>query len=79
METPQEIIESLTFYGTGDEAYELFQITCALSHKMWGLSETAKSLILAEWAQEQAEESFNSYFDFYDGMSPIDSIDGYWG
>lgn len=53
----EERMKSLVFYGTGDEAYELFESTCHLCYNMRGLGEDENAEILYKWAKEQAEQS----------------------
>lgn len=55
--TWKERVESLVFYGTGDEAYELFCATCGLLYMMVSYGEPEQREILYTWAKEQADES----------------------
>lgn len=55
--TLQERIESLIYFGIGDEAFELFQQTCSLCYSMHGLGVVGKAEILCSWAEEMAYES----------------------
>ena len=73
VKTLQERIESLTFYGTGDEAYELFSATCLLCYNMFGLGSLGKAEILCAWAEEMAYES-----RAYDS-NQNDHAQGQWG
>lgn len=77
----QERIEALTFYGTGDEAYELFQATCDLCYKMYGLGGTEEAKILCMWAEEQAwateEDWVQQGGDLNDKTGDV--AKGYWG
>lgn len=57
--TLRQRIEGLTFYGCGDEAYELFQATTSLCYQMSGLGEPEKAEKLCEWAEELAKASEN--------------------
>ena len=41
----QERVEALKYYGVGDEGGELFQATCGLCYRMYGLGQ-------CEWAEE---------------------------
>lgn len=54
---PRDRITALTYYGTGDEAYELFASTCRLAYELWGMGEETKALIAVAWAEEMAEGS----------------------
>lgn len=54
----QERIKSLTFYGTGDEAYELFAKTCSFCYSLYGLGEEDKAKTVCKWAEEMAKESY---------------------
>lgn len=54
----RERIERLKFYGTGDEAYELFQLTCSLCYRMHGEGPDEWAETLCKWAEEMAQESF---------------------
>jgi hypothetical protein len=56
--TLRERIERLKFYGTGDEAYELFQHTCYLCYRMHGEGPDDWANTLCEWAEVMAKESF---------------------
>lgn len=47
-------IEELVFYGTGDEAYELFCQTCSYCYSLRGLGENDKSEVVYQWAREMA-------------------------
>lgn len=56
--TNQERVESLKYYGTGDEGVELFQHTCALAYHMSGIGDHDKKIeTLIEWAEEMANHS----------------------
>ena len=70
----QERIESLVYYGTGDEGYELFQQTCALCYSLFGLGANGKAEIACAWAEEMAHES-RAWAEDY----PDDTAKGYWG
>jgi hypothetical protein len=73
-ESLEERVKSLVFYGTGDEAYELFESTCHLCYNMHGLGEEENAETLYEWAKDQAEQSqtdaeINGFLDdFKKGM-----------
>jgi hypothetical protein len=69
----QERIESLVFYGTGDEAEELFQQTCTLSYKLYGLGQSGKAEVACAWAEEMAYESHSEQRDVDDFTK------GHWG
>ncbi len=80
MKTLQERIESLTFYGTNDEAYELFQATCRFAYLMWGYGgDNEKAELVVQWAEEQA--AYNNAWAKADNP-PFDnpeSEQGVWG
>lgn len=73
----QERIESLTYYGTGDEGYELFQSTCSLAYKLFGLGATGKAEVAVSWAEEMAYES-RTWAD-QQGEDEVDKAQGHWG
>lgn len=50
----QERVEELTFYGTGDEAYELFEAGCSFCYKLFGLGWTTEAEIVYIWLKEMA-------------------------
>jgi hypothetical protein len=54
----QERIKSLTFYGTGDEAYELFSSACSFCYSLYGLGEEEKAKTVCKWAEEMAKQSY---------------------
>jgi hypothetical protein len=72
----QERIESLKFYGTGDEAYELFQATCSLCYQMNGLGDPSQAETLCKWAEDMAIQSYEDAVQ-YDNLEDVE--DGYWG
>ena len=76
-ESAKDIIESLTFYSTGDEAYELFTETCHFAYSLTGLGDDKKALIVAKWAKEMAEDSLHWAKENGDDLS--DTAKGYWG
>jgi hypothetical protein len=53
----QRLIKSLTYYGTGDEGYELFAATCLLCYGMVGLGFDDRATLLYMWANDMAESS----------------------
>lgn len=55
--TMRERLKELKFFCPGDEASELFLMTCNLSKNMSNFGETEKAEILFEWAKEQAVSS----------------------
>lgn len=77
----EERIEALTFYGTGDEAYELFSATCSLAYKMYGLGLEGEAAILCMWAEEMAWASQDDWVG--QGGKPSDTsgdvAKGHWG
>lgn len=75
--TMYERLKELKFFCPGDEASELFTMTCGLAYKMYGLGETQKAEMLFEWAKEQAvssrkwcEENQMNLDDFITGVDP---------
>lgn len=72
--TLRERIEGLTFWGTGDEAYELFCATTSLCCRMSGLGQTKQAETLCRWAEEQARASEEDKHDW-----PDDHAQGHWG
>lgn len=75
--TIQERIESLKFYGTGDEAYELFQQTCGLCYQMNALGTAEQAETLCKWAEEMATQS---YEDAVQNDGDLDDVaQGWWG
>lgn len=58
----KERIESLKYYGTGDEGYELFCSTCSLAYQLGGFGNTDKETeYLVKMAESQAKESLKWY------------------
>lgn len=74
--TLQQKIEALTFYGTNDEAYELFQATCGLCYQMSGLGYQDKAVTLYYWAKELAQDSLEWTLDNFDSVDEVDKIQG---
>lgn len=72
----QERIEALKFYGTGDEAYELFQATTSLCYQMNALGTKEQAETLCKWAEEMAAQSYEDAVQ-YDQTDDVAS--GYWG
>jgi hypothetical protein len=70
-------ITDLKFYGTGDEAYELFQATCSLCYKMSGIGDPKQTETLCQWAEQMAAESYEYALQEEDGLT--DFAQGYWG
>lgn len=79
MNKAQEIIESLEFYGTGDEAVELFRETCHLAYSMTSLGQDDKAIVLAMWAKEMASESKGWYYSEIIDEGDTDMEKGVWG
>lgn len=50
-------IEESVFYGTGDEAYELWTAMCGVCYQMAGLGDTERASLLADWIVEDAKDS----------------------
>lgn len=75
--TLEQRIEALTFYGTGDEAYELFQATCTLSYKLYGLNMADKAEVACQWAEEMAHDS--AIWVANTSFGPSETAKGYWG
>jgi len=50
-------IESMIFYGCGDEAYELFQSACEFCYQLYGLGHGDEAETVCDWAQEMADNS----------------------
>jgi len=78
-ETLQKRVESLVFYGTDDEAYELFCHTCGLLYLMNGLGQEAKAEILYDWAKEFAKESKEFALEEYGSLDESDQANGIYG
>jgi len=55
-------INELTFYGTGDEAYKLFQQACSFCYNLVGLGSTDCAETVYKMAEEMATES-KKYWD----------------
>jgi len=73
-------IEALTYYGTGDEGYELFQATTTLCYKMTSLGFTEQASILCMWAEEQAYASAEEWVrEGRDLADRSDCAQGYFG
>lgn len=73
----EDRIKGLKFYGTGDEAYELFQATCSLCYKMSGIGDPKQTETLCRWAEQMAAESYEYALQEEDGLN--DFARGYWG
>jgi hypothetical protein len=69
----QERVEGLTYFGTGDEAYELFRRTCSFCHHLHGLGMDDKAAVVCGWAEEMAADSNTAEAD------PDDTTTGVWG
>lgn len=80
----QERIESLVYYGDADEGTELFQQTCALAYKLFGVGATGKAEIAAAWAEEMAYESRtwaeqHGGADWQNQLVDAAKVKGHWG
>lgn len=80
----QEIIESTTFYGCGDEAYEEWRLMCHLCYRLSFYGDSERIDILLKWIVEDAkrskitfdqnvangqiEESYSGVYDSKDGI-----------
>lgn len=53
-------IESLTFCGDGDEAYEVFQQACSFCLKLAGLGLDDWAESVCRWAEEMTKASWES-------------------
>ena len=73
----RERIEDLKFYGTNDEAYELFLAVCDLCYQM--VDDPDKANTLCNWAEEMAEHSRIWAMDEYGSLEETDSEQGRWG
>jgi hypothetical protein len=71
--TLQERIEALTFYGTGDEAYELFDQACNFCYHLYGLGYEEEAKIVCGWAEKMAEASKDW------AENDADTLKGRWG
>lgn len=71
---PEARIQAMTFYGTGDEAYELFQEACHFCYSLVGLGEDEKAEMVCDWAEEMAIAS-KATWEEYGG----DTAKGIWG
>ena len=70
-------IAALTYYGTGDEAYELFQKTCGFCYALTGLGFDEEAAQVCGWAEEMAKASVK---DVADGVTDADDFSrGVWG
>jgi hypothetical protein len=79
-QTLQGRVEALTYYGCGDEGYELFDATCRLAYQMYGLGETGKAAVLVTWAEELAAGS-REWAEKEGGLAAFadDKKKGHWG
>ena len=68
-----KFVESLKYWGAGDEGAELFLSTCGLAYQMYGIGDTWKAVLLASWAAEMCEGS-EEYAHGED-----DFVTGEWG
>jgi hypothetical protein len=75
----QAAIEALTFYSTGDEAYELFQAACSFCYQLYGLGDNEKAGIVYGWAKEMAEASEKWARENLGDEWDQDKIKGHWG
>jgi hypothetical protein len=57
-----KLVPALEFYGTGDEAYELFATSCSFCYQLFGLGDRDKAEIVYGWAKEMADCSKEWYF-----------------
>lgn len=75
----QQRVESLMFYGCGDEAYEVFSQTLELCYKMYGEGFEEYAEILYIWAKSMAEHSKEWTLNEYGDLEEVDSQQGQWG
>lgn len=68
-----ERIESLTYYGTGDEGYELFREACSFCYSLDSLGMTKEAKVVCGWAEEMAWASEE------DSDDETDQAKGYYG
>lgn len=73
-----ERLKELKFFNPGDEASELFSMTCSLAYKMNGIGDSQKAELLFEWAKEMSigsrnwcEENELDLDDFITGTDPF--------
>lgn len=74
----QKRIECLIFYGTGDEAFELFEKACSFCYALNGLGETDKAETVCGWAEEMAAFSKEWWEREMPGEKPS-IAHGLWG
>lgn len=71
---PEARIKAMTFYGTGDEAYELFQEACHFCYSLTGLGFDKEAELVCNWAEEMAVSSKETWEE-YGG----ETAKGMWG
>ncbi len=72
----QRRIEATKFYGTGDEAYELFEMATRFCYKLSGLGCMEEAKQVCKWAEEMAESS-KIDAETLDNLDDVES--GVWG
>jgi len=55
----EQRIKSLVFFGTGDEAYELFAQTTSFCYTLWGAGCDKEAEIVCGWAEDQERANHN--------------------
>ena len=69
-------IEALTYYGTGDEGYELFVEACRFAHMLHGLGTDEQAKTVVAWAEDMASGSL----DWAEREGNLDDkAQGQWG
>lgn len=58
-----KLVPELEFYGTGDEAYELFQAACGFCYQLTSLGDNERAAIVYGWAKEMADGSKQWYME----------------
>ncbi len=53
----KERVTSSVFYGTGDEAYELWDSMCRTCYQLASLSQMERASLMVEWIEQDAKES----------------------
>ena len=70
-----ERVEETVFYGTGDEAYELWTTLCNTCYELWGAGCDDRAEIVFKWIEEDAKKSKEDANEY--GLSG--AAHGFWG
>ena len=74
----EDRIKALTFYCTGDEAYEFFRATCHYCYCCWAVGDLTIAEVVYQSAKKQAEDSY-SWAVENDRLEEEDTASGHWG